>query len=78
MCIRDSIWALHRRTAELGGQLRTGLEDTFYLPDGARATSNAQLVDAIAAIAREAGREIASPQDARRILGTRAETASHA
>ncbi|KVN03105.1 MULTISPECIES: 3-keto-5-aminohexanoate cleavage protein [unclassified Burkholderia] len=69
---RANIWALHRRTAELGGQLRTGLEDTFYLPDGARATSNARLVDAIATIAREAGREIASPRDARRILGTRA------
>lgn len=74
---RANIWALHRRTAELGGQLRTGLEDTFYLPDGARATSNAQLVDAIAAIAREAGREIASPRDARRILGTRAQAAPH-
>ncbi|WP_323118308.1 BKACE family enzyme [Burkholderia alba] len=69
---RAPIWALHRRTAELGGHLRTGLEDTFYLPDGERATSNAQLVDAMAKLARETGREIASPREARRMLGVRA------
>ena len=32
---RAEIWPLHRRAAELGGDLRTGLEDTIYLPDGA-------------------------------------------
>ncbi|MFM0156893.1 MULTISPECIES: beta-keto acid cleavage family enzyme [Paraburkholderia] len=73
---RSNIWALHRRTAELGGQLRTGLEDTFYLPDGERATSNAYLIEAMANIAREAGREIASPREARKILGVRAEASS--
>lgn len=62
---REEIWAIHRRTAELGGDLRTGLEDTFYLPDGGRATSNGQLIDAIVAGAREVGREIASPAEAR-------------
>ena len=71
---RASIWALHRRTAELGGQLRTGLEDTFYLPDGERAASNAHLIEAMAKLARDTGREIASPQEARKILGVRAET----
>ncbi|MDI7270027.1 MAG: 3-keto-5-aminohexanoate cleavage protein, partial [Myxococcota bacterium] len=29
---RAEVWAVHRRAAELGGALRTGLEDTFYLP----------------------------------------------
>jgi len=72
---RTKIWDLHRRTAELGGQLRTGLEDTFYLPDGSRANSNAHLIDAMAKIARETGREIASPQEARKILGVRSESA---
>lgn len=62
---REEIWPLHRRTAELGGDLRTGLEDTFYLPDGSKATSNGQLIEAIVACAREAGREIASPAEAR-------------
>ena len=31
---RQEIWPVHRRTAELGGNLRTGVEDTFYLPNG--------------------------------------------
>ena len=43
---RREIWPLHRRAAELGGDLRTGLEDTNYLPDGARAASNGELVRA--------------------------------
>jgi uncharacterized protein (DUF849 family) len=62
---REEIWPIHRRAAELGGDLRTGLEDTFYLPDGSRATSNGQLIDALVASAREVGREIASPAEAR-------------
>ena len=65
---RADIWPLHRRTAELGGNLRTGLEDTFYLPDGSKATSNGQLIDAIVKIARESGRECASPAEARTLL----------
>ena len=69
---REEIWPLHRRTAELGGNLRTGLEDTFYLPDGSKAEGNGALVDAIVKIARECGREIASPAEARSILGVAA------
>jgi uncharacterized protein (DUF849 family) len=53
----------------LGGHLRTGLEDTFYQPDGAKVTSNGQLIESIAACARRAGREIANPAEARRIFG---------
>jgi len=69
---RKEIWALHKRCAELGGHLRTGLEDTFYLPDGSRASSNGQLIAAIAAIARGAGRRIATPEEARGIMGLKA------
>ena len=65
---RDSIWPLHRRAAELGGHLRTGLEDTFYLPDGRKAQSNAELIEALVAIARDAGRECATPTEARTLL----------
>ena len=65
---RQEVWALHRRCAELGGDLRTGLEDTFYLPDGSKATSNGQLIKQIADYAREAGRSIASPAEARALL----------
>jgi 3-keto-5-aminohexanoate cleavage enzyme len=65
---RADIWQLHQRCAELGGFLRTGLEDSFYLPDGAKATSNAQMIAAIAKCARNAGREVASPQEARALM----------
>lgn len=66
---RRDVWPLHRKAAELGGHLRTGLEDTFYLPDGSKVTSNGPLVEEIAKTALAAGRDIASPQDARNILG---------
>ncbi|HCP48448.1 MAG TPA: 3-keto-5-aminohexanoate cleavage protein [Deltaproteobacteria bacterium] len=66
---RDEVWEVHSKTAELGGHLRTGLEDTFYLPNGEKATSNGQLIEAIVAGAREVGREIATVDQARGILG---------
>ena len=62
---RKEIWPLHRRAAELGGDLRTGLEDTIYLPDGSRAASNGDLVKALVAVARQSGRAVASPEEAR-------------
>jgi len=66
---RDDVWAVHRRSAELGGHLRTGLEDTFYLPDGRKATGNGALIEALVNIARETGREIATPDEARALIG---------
>lgn len=66
---RANIWPLHRRCAELGGHLRTGLEDTFYLATGEKVTSNGQLIEAMAVLVRETGRGIASPAEARAILG---------
>jgi len=68
---RERIWEVHRRAAELGGNVRTGLEDTFYLPDGERARDNGQLVAALVKIVREVGREVASPAEAREMLGLR-------
>ncbi len=62
------IWPVHRRCAELGGNLRTGLEDTFYLADGVKVTTNATLIEALAKIANETGRGVASPEEARAIL----------
>jgi len=66
---RQEIWPVHQKTAELGGMLRTGLEDTFYLPDGSRASGNGVLIEALARCARNAGRAIASPAEARQMLG---------
>jgi 3-keto-5-aminohexanoate cleavage enzyme len=68
---RAEIWPVHQKTAELGGMLRTGLEDTFYLPGGERAGGNGELIEALAACARRAGRGIASPAEARERLGLR-------
>jgi uncharacterized protein (DUF849 family) len=65
---RAEVWPLHRRAAELGGALRTGLEDTFYLPDGNRAKSNGELIDAMTRMAHECGRHPASPAEARTML----------
>jgi uncharacterized protein (DUF849 family) len=66
---REDVWPVHRRALELGGDVRTGLEDTFYLPSGERAKNNGELVKALADIAREVGREIATADEARDLLG---------
>ncbi len=66
---RQEVWALHRKAAELGGSLRTGLEDTFYRPDGERARGNGDLIEAMVRCARDVGREIATPAEARAAMG---------
>ncbi len=66
---RQDVWAVHRAAARLGGSLRTGLEDTFYLPNGERARGNGELIEAMVGCAREAGREVASPAEAREAMG---------
>lgn len=53
----------------LGGHARTGFEDNIYYKKGEIATSNAQLVERIARLSREMGREVATPDEARVILG---------
>jgi uncharacterized protein (DUF849 family) len=69
---REEIWAVHQATADLGGMLRSGVEDTFYLPGGERTSGNGQLIEALAQCARNAGREVASPEEARQMLGLKA------
>ncbi|TMG97996.1 MAG: 3-keto-5-aminohexanoate cleavage protein [Betaproteobacteria bacterium] len=66
---RAEIWPVHQKTAELGGMLRTGLEDSFYLPGGERARGNGSMIEALAQCARNAGREIATAAGARAHLG---------
>lgn len=66
---RSEVWDLHRGALELGGDVRTGLEDTFYLPDGKKAANNGELVKALADLTREVGREPASAAETRQILG---------
>jgi 3-keto-5-aminohexanoate cleavage enzyme len=52
----------------LGGHARVGLEDNVYYSKGVLAKSNTQLVEKTIRIAREVGRELASPAEARQIL----------
>ena len=52
-----------------GGHVRLGTQDMAWYSDGVPAQSNAQIVARIARISRELGREVASTDDARRILG---------
>ncbi len=52
----------------LGGHSRVGLEDNVYYSKGVLAKSNAQLVERTARLARELGRELATPDEARQIL----------
>lgn len=65
---RAEIWPVHQKTAYLGGMLRTGLEDTFYLPNGERASGNGALISELAQCAKRAGRAIASPDETRALL----------
>ncbi|MFQ5435866.1 MAG: 3-keto-5-aminohexanoate cleavage protein [Anaerolineae bacterium] len=52
----------------MGGHVRTGLEDNVYIRKGELADSNAQMVEKMIRLAREIGREVASPAEARQIL----------
>jgi len=53
----------------LGGHARVGLEDNIFLSKGVLAKSNAELVEKTVKISKELGRDIASPYEARKILG---------
>jgi 3-keto-5-aminohexanoate cleavage enzyme len=53
----------------LGGHVRVGFEDNIYYARGVLAQSNAQLVSRVVRIAKELGREIATPDEARAMLG---------
>lgn len=53
----------------LGGHVRVGLEDNLYLERGVLAPSNAALVERAAAIIRSLGGEVATPAEARGMLG---------
>jgi 3-keto-5-aminohexanoate cleavage enzyme len=53
----------------MGGNVRVGFEDNVYLSKGVLAKSNGELVEKVVRIAMELGREIATPDEAREILG---------
>jgi 3-keto-5-aminohexanoate cleavage enzyme len=61
-------WTMVGAAASLGGNVRVGFEDNFYLPSGDMASSNGELVDAAASIVRLQGREVADPATTRSLL----------
>lgn len=56
-------------SAWLGGHVRVGLEDSLWIGKGRLAESNAQQVSKIRGVVEDLGRDIATPIDARRVLG---------
>jgi 3-keto-5-aminohexanoate cleavage enzyme len=58
----------------LGGNIRVGFEDNIYLKKGVLATSNAQVVEMAAALVNQLQCEVATPNEARDMLGIKQET----
>lgn len=56
-------------TIAMGGNVRVGFEDNTYISKGVLAKSNGEMVEKVVRIANELGREIATPAEAREILG---------
>ena len=61
-------WRLVAAAIGLGGNVRVGLEDNFYLSAGVMAKSNGELVEKAARMIRDQGREVASVQECRERL----------
>ena len=61
-------WPLCMAALSLGGDIRVGLEDNFYLPNGDMAKSNGELVDAAATLVRLSGREVATVDQCKALL----------
>ncbi len=61
-------WALVAAAITMGGNIRVGLEDNLYLPDGELAASNGELVAKAAELVRMIGGEVATITEARQIL----------
>lgn len=76
--VSHATWRLTAQAIVMGGNIRVGFEDNFYLPNGNKARSNGELVEAAANLARVIGREVASVDEARQILGLPARSASSA
>jgi 3-keto-5-aminohexanoate cleavage enzyme len=64
-------WTMVAAALALGGSIRVGLEDNFYLPDGTMARSNGELIAKARQMAVDAGRQPATVGEARALLGIR-------
>jgi 3-keto-5-aminohexanoate cleavage enzyme len=62
-------WKLLGASLVMGGNVRAGLEDNFYLPNGEMATSNGELIAKARRMAEDVGRRAATVAEARELLG---------
>jgi 3-keto-5-aminohexanoate cleavage enzyme len=62
-------WKLLAAAIALGGNVRAGVEDNLYLPDGSMARSNGDLVGKARQMVEDAGRKVATVAEARELLG---------
>jgi 3-keto-5-aminohexanoate cleavage enzyme len=62
-------WRMVAAALTLGGSIRVGLEDNFYLPDGTMARSNGELVARARRLTEDCGRRAATVSEARQLLG---------
>ncbi len=65
-------WMLVGAALTLGGSIRVGLEDNFYLPDGSMARSNGELIAKAREMTEDLGRRPATVEEARKLLGIKA------
>ena len=72
----DEHWRVLSAAISAGGHVRVGMEDNPFVTPGEYARSNAELVEKIVRIARDMGRDIASPDEARQIIGLRPRAAT--
>jgi 3-keto-5-aminohexanoate cleavage enzyme len=61
-------WRMMATALVLGGNIRAGLEDNLYLPNGEMARSNGDLIEVAARMVRDVGRKVATVEQAREIL----------
>ena len=61
-------WALVAAAITMGGNARVGLEDNFYVEEGKMAKSNGELVQKAARLVHDLGRDVATVDEARKIL----------
>ncbi|MBM4315648.1 MAG: 3-keto-5-aminohexanoate cleavage protein [Deltaproteobacteria bacterium] len=67
--ISDDQWRMVAAAIALGGNVRVGLEDNFYVEPGAMAGSNGELVEKAARMVRDQGRRVATIEECRARLG---------
>lgn len=70
-------WPMVTMALILGGNVRVGLEDNLYLRRGQKLVSSAEAVEKVVRIATELGRQVATPSEARRILGLPAQPSQY-